>query len=104
MSKMYNVETMTLEQFKEIIASGNDEYRNQIRVSTSGDVYLSQGIVGAENLDGVAFRLETFEAGEDLVGEKASKDEEDMTLMYNAIKENWEKGAKRSYLDDWRIR
>lgn len=104
MSKSYNVETMTLDQFRELIASGDDNHRNQIRVSISGDVYLSQDITGAMQLDGVAFRLESFDAGNKYVGKEAAEDDRLVIPMYKAIKENWENGAKRTYIDDWNIK
>ena len=99
----YDVATMTLENFRDLIASGNDEYDNQIRVSKEGKIYLSQGITGAISLDGVAFRCETFDAGNDYVGIEASKDDRFIIPLFKAIKDNWAKGCPKTYLDDWAI-
>ena len=91
-------------EFTQLIAEGDDQFDNQIRVTNDGYIYLSRGIVGAENLDGIAFRLESFDAGNDYVGIEASKDEEHVTLMYRAIKDNWKSDQRRTYIDDWAIR
>lgn len=99
----YDIETMTLEDFRDLIASGNDEYYNQIRVSKEGKIYLSQGVVGASNLYDVAFRCETFDAGNDYVGIEASKDDRFIMPLFKAIKDNWAKGCPKTYLDDWAI-
>lgn len=99
----YDVVTMTLENFRDLIASGNDEYNNQIRVSKDGKIYLSQGVVGASNLYDVAFRCETFDAGNDYVGIEVSKDDRFIIPLFKAIKDNWAKGCPKTYLDDWAI-
>lgn len=103
MRKMYDIEAMTIEDFTQLIADGDDRHHNQIRVSKSGKVYLSQDIVGAEKLEGVAFRLESFDAGNDYVGKDASEDKEYVLDMYQAIKENWKAGCPMTYLDTWNI-
>ena len=59
----YDVAAMTLEDFRDLIASGNDAYDNQIRVSKEGKIYLSQGITGAISLDGVAFVVKLLMRG-----------------------------------------
>ncbi len=43
--KAYDIRTITLEQFRMLIACGNDRHNNQIRVTKSGMVYLSEDIV-----------------------------------------------------------
>ena len=99
MSKQYNVETLTLNQLKELISAGNDNVSNQIRVSENGVVYLSQA-VGADCLEGVKFRFETFDAGNGYVGKNASEDETYLKSIYNTIKKNWE-NPKSTYIDFW---
>ena len=61
--EQYDIRTITLEQFRHLIAHGDDKHDNQIRVTKSGMVYLSD-IVGADQLDNIAFRFETFDANE----------------------------------------
>lgn len=102
--KEYDVESMSLEDFKDSIASGDDTHDNQIRVTKTGKVFLSQDIVGADCLENIAFRFETFDAGNDYVGKAASEDIKFVTDIYKAIKSNWEKGSLQTYIDDWRIR
>ena len=58
--KAYDIRTITLGQLRLLIACGNDSRNNQIRVTKSGMVYLSEDTVGAEQLDDVAFSFETF--------------------------------------------
>lgn len=102
--KEYDVENMSLDDFKNLIASGDDTHDNQIRVTKTGKVFLSQDIVGADCLENIAFRFETFDAGNDYVGKAASEDKEHVTGIYKAIKSNWDKGSPQTYIDDWRIR
>lgn len=41
----YDIRTITLEQFRHLIASGNDRFDNQIRVSKNGDgIFISRDI------------------------------------------------------------
>ncbi len=101
MSK-YNIVTITIDDFKELIANGDDTHDNQIRIRKNGEVFLSQDTVGADDLDDIAFRFETFDALNDYVGKAASQDEKFVTGMFNAMKENWEKGSPMTYLDNWR--
>ena len=49
--KTHDIRTITLEQFRMLIACGHDSHNNQIRVTKSGMVYLSEDIVGSEQLD-----------------------------------------------------
>lgn len=99
----YDIRSITLEQLRKLIASGDDRHHNQIRVSTAGMVYLSQDIVGADQLDDVAFRFETFDAGNDYVGKAASEDDYHVKPIYNALKGNWENNCAKTYVDDYKI-
>ena len=97
--EQYDIRTITLEQFRHLIAHGDDKHDTQIRVTKSGMVYLSD-IVGADQLDNIAFRFETFDANNDYIGKAASEDDRHVKPLFNALKENWEKGCTRSYIDD----
>lgn len=92
---------MTIEEFTQLIADGDDKHDNQIRVSQNGMVYLSQDVVGADDLEGVAFRLGTFDEGNDYVGKNASQDKQFVNKMYLAIKKNWKDGCPETYVDPW---
>lgn len=100
----YNIETITLDQFRQLIATGDDSHANQIRVTKEGEVYLSQDIVGARQIDNIAFRFETYDAYSGYVGEEASKDDSYIKPAFNALKGNWGKGILTTYIDDFLIR
>ncbi|NEU09786.1 hypothetical protein GZH53_15775 [Flavihumibacter sp. R14] len=89
----------TLESLAELIASEDDSKDTQFRVTKSGILYLSKE-VGNTNLEDTAFRLETNGAGNDYVGEEASKDLEWVTRVYNVISKNWP-NPKTPYSDDF---
>jgi hypothetical protein len=99
--KKYDIRNITLEQLRQLIAEGDDKHDNQIRVTKDGMVYLSQDIVAAEQLEDIAFRFETFDAGNDYVGKAASEDDNLVIPIFNALKGNWEKGCRKTYIDDF---
>ena len=99
--KAYDIRTITLEQFRMLIACGNDSHNNQIRVTKSGMVYLSEDIVGAEQLDDVALSFETFSAHNGYVGVKAAEDNSHVIPLYYALIGNWEKGCRHTYIDNF---
>lgn len=88
---------LTMESVAALIASKDDSQHRQVRVSKNGIAYLSDD-VGLANLDGVLFRLETYDAGNDYVGENAAKDEKHVRTVYERIRENWP-NPKSEYVD-----
>ena len=74
-----------LNSFGQLIAEGDEKHNNQIRVTKDGMVYLSQDIVAAEQMDDIAFRFETFDAGNDYVGKTASEDDNLVKPIFNAL-------------------
>ena len=101
MTKSYNINTLTQDQFKDLIANADDNYDNQIRVKENGQVYISR-IVGAENIEGLRFRFETFNAGNGYVGQKAANDLTYVKETYQSLKKCWEQGRK-GYIDYYRL-
>ena len=99
--KAYDIRTITLEQFRMLIACGNDNYNNQIRVTKSGMVYLSEDIVGSEQLDDVALSFETFSANNGYVGVKAAEDNSHVIPLYYALIGNWADGCRHTYIDSF---
>ena len=99
--KAYDVRTITLEQFRMLIACGNDRHNNQIRVTKSGMVYLSEDIVGSEQLDDVALSFETFSAHNGYVGVKAAEDNSHVIPLYYALIGNWADGCRHKYIDNY---
>lgn len=99
--KAYDIRTITLEQFRMLIACGNDRHNNQIRVTKGGMVYLSEDIVGSEQLDDVALCFETFSAHNGYVGVKAAEDNSHVIPLYYALTGNWRKGCSHTYIDSF---
>ena len=99
--KAYDIRTITLEQFRMLIACGNDRHNNQIRVTKSGMVYLSEDIVGLEQLDDVALCFETFSAHNGYVGVKAAEDNSHVIPLYYALIGNWVDGCRHTYIDSF---
>ena len=93
---IYNVYTLTIEQLHDLIASGDDSHDNQIRITTNGDIFLSD-IVGAEHLDGIAGRFESFDAGNSYVGAEAAADQKFIKRLFDAI-QHW-KEFPCTYID-----
>lgn len=97
MEKRHNIDALTLELFKDLIASADDSHDNQIRVTEDGELYISS-VVAADNIEGLRFRFETFDAGNEYVGESAASDDKYIKKMYEAVMKCWEKG-RRGYID-----
>ncbi|WP_434577638.1 hypothetical protein J3P95_09810 [Pseudomonas sp. Z5-35] len=80
---------LTLEAVRQLLASASDEDHTQLRVTKGGIAYLSSGVVGGAQIDGLLFRLETWAKGSGYVGRVAASDEVWVVQIYNALKENW---------------
>ena len=66
-----NVDTLTIDQLRDLIAAGDDSHHNQLRITSSREIFLSD-IVGLEHLEGIIGRFETFVAGNGYVGLNAA--------------------------------
>jgi len=99
--KACDIRTITLERFRMLIACGNDNYNNQIRVTKNGMVYLSEDIVGSEQLEDVALCFETFSAHNGYVGVKAAEDNRFIIPLYYALIGNWADGCRHTYIDSF---
>ncbi|NJL29567.1 MAG: hypothetical protein HC897_17615 [Thermoanaerobaculia bacterium] len=71
-----------------LLASEEDTKNWQLRVRKDGVVYLSS-IVGSVNIDDLAFRLETWIAGNSYVGTAAAKDQSWVNRIFEVLKHNW---------------
>lgn len=96
--EQYNVYTLTTEQLIDLIASGDDSKRNQIRIKEDGTIFLSD-VVGANNLDGIVGRFETFEPHNGYVGADAAKNKAYIKSLFLTIQQ-WISTPK-SYIDVW---
>ena len=94
----YNVHTLTMEQLRDLISSGDDSKQNQIRIKKNGTIFLSQ-IVGMDCLDGIAGRFETFQPNNHYVGPERAKDDKYMRRLFLTI-QHWVEHP-RSYIDLW---
>ena len=93
----YNMKTLTREQLVDLIRSGDDSHDNQIRVSNDGTIFLSR-TVGAENIEGLRFRLETYDAGNGYVGVDAAKDDDYIDKLYDGLVKAWNDN-RTGYID-----
>lgn len=82
---------LTLESVRQLLASASDDEHTQLRVTKGGIAYLSSGVVGGADIDGLLFRLETWAKGSGYVGRVAASDEVWVMQIYNALKDNWPK-------------
>lgn len=78
----------TIQNVATLIASKDDSEHRQLRVTNAGIAYLSD-IVGNQNITGLAFRLETWCAGNNYVGIAASQDNDWVSRIYNVLELNW---------------
>ena len=94
-----NLETRpTVDALRELIEAANDREGHHILwVTKDGDVHLSvlsqsQSAVGfqAEHPE-MQLRLETFEAGNDYVGQAAARDDQWMNELFDALTKEWSK-------------
>jgi len=92
-----NQEELTIENVRALIASKDDSQHRQLRVTKDGIAFISD-ITGAREIDDLAFRYETWGAGNDYIGEKASKDEQWVRRVFDSLKENWPR-PRSSYID-----
>jgi hypothetical protein len=80
---------LTLEAVRQLLASAGDDEHTQLRVTKGGIAYLSSGVVGGVDIEGLRFRLETWAKGSGYVGRVAASDEVWVMQIYNALKDNW---------------
>ncbi|WP_409316936.1 hypothetical protein [Pseudomonas sp. KCJK9016] len=80
---------LTLESVRQLLASASDDEHTQLRVTKNGIAYISSGITGGQEIDGLAFRLETWAKGSGYVGNVAASDEVWVMQIFNALKDNW---------------
>ncbi|URM27030.1 hypothetical protein LLY42_24730 [Pseudomonas frederiksbergensis] len=82
---------LTLEAVRQLLASASDDEHTQLRVTKGGIAYISSGIVGGTDIDGLLFRLETWAKGSGYVGLVAASDKVWVMQIFNALKQNWPK-------------
>lgn len=90
-------DAFTLDGVRGLIASKDDSENRQLRVTKGGMAFLADQ-VGATDIDGLAFRFETWDRGNGYCGPKAAADEAWVKKVYQDLKENWP-NPKSSYID-----
>lgn len=78
----------SIENVRALISSGSDDTHTQLRVKPNGIAYLSK-VVGNSDVKGLAFRLETWVAGNGYVGLKAAEDDGWVKRIYECLNKNW---------------
>ncbi|MFJ4196805.1 hypothetical protein [Pseudomonas sp. NPDC089534] len=80
---------LTLESVRRLLAGASDDVHTQLRVTKGGMAYISSGVTGGQDIDGLSFRLETWAKGSGCVGRVAASDDVWVMQIYNALKDNW---------------
>lgn len=80
-----------------LIASKDDSQPRQLRVDILGIARISD-TYGNLNLSGLAFRCETWNAGNGYTGAKAAADQEWVNKVEGILRDNWP-NPKSSYID-----
>ena len=80
---------LTLDAVRQMLAAASDDEHTQLRVTKDGIAYISSGVVGGTDINGLLFRLETWAKGSGYVGLVAASDEVWVMQIFNALKENW---------------
>jgi hypothetical protein len=80
---------LTLDAVRRLLASASDDEHTQLRVTKGGMAYISSGVTGGQDIDGLLFRLETWAKGSGYVGNVAASDEVWVMQIFNALKDNW---------------
>lgn len=92
-----NPSALTLDAVRQLLASKDDSQHRQLRVTKDGIAYLSDE-VGADNIGGLAFRFETWDAGNGYCGAEAASDDKFVNEVFEDLKENWP-NPKSTYID-----
>lgn len=81
-------EQLTRENVSRLIGSVLDTQHWQLRVTKGGIAYLSS-TVGSDDIGELAFRFETWCAGNNYVGFQAAHDASWVDQVYEDLKANW---------------
>ena len=91
------MEGATLDEVRALLASKDDSVARQLRVTKFGRAFLSDK-VGADDIGDLAFRFETWDAGNGYCGVEAASDERWVRSVHRDLHENWP-NPKDSYID-----
>lgn len=83
-----NPDELTAKRVASLLGSRDDSRHRQLRVTGDGIAYLSNE-VGNINVDGLAFRMETWTQGKGFVGTAAAEDEWWVGFVLRGLQRNW---------------
>ena len=92
-----NPSALTIEAVRQLIASKDDSQNRQLRVTKSGIAYLSDE-VGADNIQNLAFRFETWISGNGYCGHQAASNNDWVREVFDDLSANWP-NPKSEYID-----
>ena len=81
-------EPFTIDDVARLLASKDDSAHRQLRVTKKGIAFLSDEI-GNNNLNDLAFCLETWIAGNGYVGPEAACDSKFVARIEKVLRDNW---------------
>ena len=87
----------TTDDVRALLVSKDDTERRQLRVTKAGIAFLSDEI-GNMNIDGLAFRVETWLIGNGYTGEAAANDLAWISRVERVLRDNWP-NPTNSYID-----
>ena len=90
----------TVDNVRKLIASGDDRFHSQVRVSKTGIATLNKSVGNDGTEDDWALSMEIFSAQSDQVGEQASRDDVWVERVYKALRKNWPNPASK-YIGDF---
>lgn len=88
----------SLEAVRALLAGGDPQVHNQLRITRRGVAYLSTAAVGGVDIGALSFRLETWAAGSGCVGAQAAADDGWVGQVFRALQANWPVPAS-DYID-----
>jgi hypothetical protein len=78
----------TSQDVADLLGSKDNKRNRQVRVSSAGIAELSDE-VGNRNIGGLAFRMETFSAGNGWTGPEAAADASIVARVEKVLRTNW---------------
>jgi len=92
-----NLTYINYDIFRDLLSNANDNIRHQLRVTWSGDVYIST-ITGSEDIQDIKFRWESWDANNNYVGPFAASNSIYVEGLYRELLDCWSQGAE-GYID-----
>ncbi|TJZ82024.1 hypothetical protein [Paracoccus hibiscisoli] len=85
---LIDLNDFTKQDVADLLASKDDSRHRQLRVTKDGKAYLSD-VVGNQDTDDLAFRLETWQAHNGYTGPTAAADDKFVARIEKVLRDNW---------------